>query len=77
MAFIKGRCEPAYTIVSLLGGVTQTAKVCGITAGAVSRWMSPDGGNGMIPFPHWERIINYTRKRNINIDVYDLSGIEP
>lgn len=75
MANIKGRCEPAYSIIVALGGVTRTAKICDITCGAVSRWLSSDGGKGVIPLAHWTKIIEYARKHNIALSVYDLSGM--
>lgn len=75
MAHIKGRCEPAYSIVSSLGGVTQTAKICGVTLGAVSRWMAKDGGNGVIPTAHWKAMLIYGRQHGIRITLTALSGI--
>jgi len=75
MANIKGRCEPAYSIVTSFGGVTQTAKICGITLGAVSRWMSKDGGGGVIPTAHWKALLIYGRAHGIKITLTALSGI--
>lgn len=76
MANIKGRCEPAYSIVLILGGVTQTAKICGVTLGAVSRWLSPRGSNGLIPLVYWAKIIDYAQKHNIKISIHDFLGIK-
>jgi len=77
MANIKGRCEPAYSIVMKLGGVCRTADVCGITPGAVSRWLSEDGGNGIVPVKHWYLIMAYSKRRRIKMTLNGLSGIAP
>jgi predicted transcriptional regulator len=78
MANIKGRCEPAYNVVVRLGGVTSTAKLLGITQGAVSRWLATKdtyGTNGSIPRRYWDDILAFSQKHKIKIDLHDLSGI--
>lgn len=77
MANMKGRSEPAYSVVLKLGGVVSTASVCGVTPGAVSRWISKEGGDGIIPVPHWKRILDYAGKHKLKINLSDLSGIAP
>ena len=77
MAFIKGRSEPAYSVVLKCGGVMNTASICSITAGAVSRWISTDGGDGIVPTKHWPLILAYAKKHKIKISLNDLSGIAP
>jgi hypothetical protein len=54
-----------------------TASVCSITAGAVSRWISVDGGDGIVPTKHWPLILAYAKKHKIKISLNDLSGIAP
>lgn len=78
MAFIKGRCEPAYNIIVRLGGVSRTAKICGVGQSTVSRWLVwpiDAGTGGRIPQNHWETILAYAKKKRIKIDLHDLSGI--
>jgi len=75
MAHIKGRCEPAYSIVRRLGGVTPTAKILGIGPSSVSRWLVEDGTAGKIPQTHWTALIAHAKKRKIKISLEDLFGI--
>lgn len=78
MANIKNRCEPAYYVIVRLGGVTSTAKLLGITQGAVSRWLASNelyGTNGIIPRRYWDDILAFAQKHKIKIDLHDLSGI--
>ena len=75
MAHIKGRCEPAYSIVKRLGGVTSTAKILAIGPSSVSRWLIADGTAGKIPQNHWNALIAYAKKRKIKISLHDLFGI--
>lgn len=79
MASIKGRCEPAYNIVSHMGGVKSTAKLLKINPSTVSRWLTtPDNGGtgGNIPQKHWPSILRHAKRFGINLDVYDLSGLK-
>ncbi len=75
MANIKGRCEPAYSIVRRLGGVTPTAKILSIQPSTVSRWLIKDGTNGQIPQKYWITLLNHALSRNIKINLADISGI--
>jgi hypothetical protein len=75
MADIKGRCEPAYSIVVKLGGVGATARICGLTTSAVSRWLSKAGTGGDVPVIHWKKLIVYARTHGVAVDLHDLSGI--
>jgi len=75
MAYIKGRCEPAYTIVRRLGGVMKTAKILDLTPSTVSRWLVETGTAGQIPQKYWITLLNHALARNINLTLKDISGI--
>lgn len=48
------RCEPANTIITKLGGLTQVARMADITPNGVMRWRMPKdkrGTGGAVP--HW------------------------
>ena len=75
MATIKGRCEPAFTICTMLGGVTKTAKLVGLTQSGVSRWLVEDGTGGRIAQQYWPKILKYAAKHKIKITLKMLSGI--
>jgi hypothetical protein len=75
MAHIKGRCEPAYSIVCRLGGVTPTAKILKVAPSSVSRWLVPEGTAGKIPQTHWKALIANAKKRKIKISLKDLFGV--
>ena len=78
MAHIKGRLEPARTIIIRLGGVTRTAEVAGCKPSSVSRWMIPQdqgGTAGTIPQKYWHAIVQHCKEHKIKLDIYDLSGI--
>lgn len=78
MALIKGRMQPAYDIVSKLGGVSRTAEICQCDAGSVSRWMTEKergGRDGTIPQKHWRAIILYSREHGLGITLDDLFGV--
>jgi hypothetical protein len=74
MAHIKGRCEPAYTIICRFGGVTPTAKILKVAPSSVSRWLIKSGTAGKIPQIHWKALLANAEKRNINISLEDLFG---
>lgn len=77
MALIKGRAQPAYDIVSKLGGVSRTAEICECDPGAVSRWMTEKergGRDGMIPQKHWRAIMLHSREHGLGITLDDLFG---
>lgn len=78
MARIKGKCEPARSVIVRLGGVTKTSEICGCAPSSVSRWMIPNdegGSAGSIPQKYWHEIVQYCNKSKIKMDIYDLSGI--
>ncbi len=75
MASIKGRCEPAYSVIRRLGGVTPTAKILDVNPSTVSRWITTDGTNGQIPQKYWIKLLNHALSRNIKITLTDISGI--
>lgn len=75
MATIKGRCEPAFTICTMLGGVTKTAKLVGLTQSGVSRWLIENGTAGRVPQKYWPKILKYAEKHKIKITIKLLSGI--
>lgn len=78
MAAIKGRCQPAYNIVTHLGGVIQTSKMLKVNPSTISRWLiTPEQGGtgGQIPQRHWPRILKYAQRFRIKLDVYDLAGL--
>jgi len=75
MGHIQGRCEPAYSVVRRFGGVTPTARILGIQASSVSRWLVDAGTAGKIPQAHWVKLLNHAIKRNISLSLADLSGI--
>jgi hypothetical protein len=75
MAHIKGRSEPAYTIVCRFGGVTPTAKILKINPSTVSRWLVENGTAGLIPQPYWVKLLNHASDKGIKLNLQDLSGI--
>ena len=75
MASIKGRCEPAYTICTMLGGVTKTARLVGLTQSGVSRWLVDVGTGGRVPQKYWPKILKFADRHRINITIKLLSGI--
>lgn len=75
MATIKGRCEPAFTICTMLGGVTKTAKLVGLTQSGVSLWLVERGTSGRVPQKYWPKILKYAAKHKIKITIKMLSGI--
>lgn len=74
----KKNLDPAYTVISRLGGYRPTARVLGISPGAVLRWTLPanrQGSDGTIPQRHWLPILNYAKRNNIEISLLDLANI--
>jgi len=72
----KNKCNPAYRVISALGGVRPTSRIVGVSPSAVSRWMmtAAEGGTGgRIPQRHWQTIINYAKKNKLSIRLTDLS----
>ena len=75
MSHIKGRCEPAYSVVKRLGGVTSTAKILSVAPSSVSRWLIPEGTAGKIPQAHWKALLANAKKRKIPLGLRDLFGV--
>jgi hypothetical protein len=71
----KHKCNPAYRVISALGGVRPTSRIVNVSPSAVSRWMLPKsrgGTGGRIPQRHWQTIINYANKNKLHIRLTDL-----
>lgn len=70
--------DPAYSVISKIGGFRPTARMLGISPSAVLRWTLPanlQGSNGAIPQKHWQSIINYAKRNNLKISLRDLSNV--
>ena len=52
-------------IISKLGGVGVVARICGVTAGAVSQWK-------LIPSKHQGVLLNAARQNSIDVDASDF-----
>ena len=75
MNSIRGREQPAYDVVTMLGGVTKTAEICKTYPSTVSRWLQPTskkGSGGKIPLKYWQPILDYAKKHNIKIGLETL-----
>jgi hypothetical protein len=75
MASIKGRAEPAYSIVVRLGGVSATAKLLNLNQSSVSRWLTHTGTAGLIPQKYWVKILGFAKRHKISITIDDLAGL--
>ena len=72
----KNKSNPAYRVISKLGGVRPTSRIVDVSPSAVSRWMrtvAEGGTGGRIPQRHWQTIINHANKNKLNIKITDLS----
>ena len=75
MNSIRGREQPAYDVVTMLGGVTKAATICGTYPSTVSRWLQPTskkGSGGKIPLKYWQPILDYAEQHNIKIGLETL-----
>ena len=75
MNSIRGREQPAYDVVTMLGGVTKAATICGTYPSTVSRWLqttSKKGSGGKIPLKYWQPILDYAKQHNIKIGLETL-----
>ena len=74
------RCEPAATIIEKLGGVSQTARLAGVSHSTVSRWKlsKEEGGTGgAIPGHNIARLVaNARREKGIVLDWADFEPPE-
>jgi hypothetical protein len=59
----------------MLGGVTKTAKLVGLTQSGVSLWLVYRGTSGRIPQKYWPKMLRYAAKHKIKITIKMLSGI--
>lgn len=76
MAYIKGRCEPAYSVIVACGGVCKTATLLGISPGAVSRWLirakpgsSNMGTGGAIPARYHPALVTWSQAHQVPISL--------
>lgn len=70
--------EPAKTIITAMGGVRATARICGCDASAVSRWMMPKerkGSGGLIPKAHWAKLLSHSRKHKLGVTLSQLANL--
>jgi hypothetical protein len=75
MNSIRGREQPAYDVVTMLGGVTKAATICGTYPSTVSRWLQPTskkGSGGTDPLKYWQPILDYAKQHNIKIGLETL-----
>jgi hypothetical protein len=77
MGHIKGRQEPAYSVVKRLGGVAATARIIQVNASTVSRWIlsGPGTTGGNIPQKYWPELLLWASHRGIDISLHDLAGL--
>lgn len=76
---LKHKMEPAHSVITKIGGVRATARLLGINASAVSRWLTPrkrKGTDGSIPQKHWQTILSYAKNERIKLSVSELSGLK-
>lgn len=65
------RAEPAATVIEILGGIDDTAKVVGRHRSVVNKWLRPKqagGTDGSIPPKHWPALIS-ANPAKINLDL--------
>mgnify|MGYP003639593350 FL=1 len=67
--YIKHKKQPAFKIVTKIGGVRATARVLGIAPSAVTRWLS---ASGVIPQRHFGAILLHAKKQKLGIEINDL-----
>lgn len=75
---IKNRKEPAFSVVSTLGGVRATAALLEIDPSAVSRWLTAKdkgGTGGVIPQKYWRPILRHAKYSKLEITISDLALI--
>jgi hypothetical protein len=74
----KKNLDPAYSVISKIGGYRPTARMLGISPSAVFRWTlsaNLQGGGGAIPQKHWQSIIDHAKQNKLDISVLDLSRV--
>lgn len=63
-------CEPAYSIMKLLGGPSPTARGLDLKPHSTLRWQQPvekRGSGGSIPFKYHDKIIALAAERGIEL----------
>lgn len=77
MGHIRGRQEPAYSVVKRLGGVAATARIINVNPSTVSRWIlsGPGTTGGSIPQKYWPEFLLWASSRGIDIGLHDLAGL--
>jgi hypothetical protein len=70
--------DPAYSVITLLGGKTFVARELGLSPSTITRWCSPhpDGTGGTIPQRYWQRLLVLARQEGANLTIADLSNIK-
>ena len=70
--------EPAYSVITKLGGKAAVANALNLDKSTLSRWCQPrpSGTGGTIPQQHWPRIIEIARKQKVRISLKELAGVE-
>ncbi len=74
----KNRKEPAYSVVTALGGVRSTANLLDIDPSAVSRWTTDKkkgGSGGVIPQRYWAAILRHAKYSKLDINLSDLASL--
>ena len=69
-------CEPAATIIRMLGGAEVVAESSGVCTSAPYRWQSEKklkGTGGYIPYKHHAALLRLARKRGVKLDPQDFS----
>lgn len=66
--------EPAATIIRVLGGVTEVARITGCHRNTVVRWKMPtnNGTCGRIPFKHVPTLLEAARNRGVSLSADDF-----
>lgn len=61
---------PAARVISVMGGVRETARALGISSSTVSRWQKPrdEGGTGgRVPTKHQAKLLDIARDRGVEL----------
>ncbi len=70
--------DPAYRVITLLGGKTFVARELGLSPSTITRWCSPhpDGTGGTIPQRYWQRLLVLARHEGVELSLSDLHSIQ-
>jgi monoamine oxidase len=69
------RMEPAFNIVTRLGGPSVVARIAGVHRTRVSNWMRPKekgGTGGRIPQDHHRSLLEYAREHGVALTAEDF-----